>query len=100
MRWRKLRMLAGGDAAINSWLEELAVIPDMAGHIEPLRAGLEELYRKGDDSPDHAEFFEGVRWIAAHTNKTAIERLEKIIELRRLEGHPVILDMQLFTGWK
>lgn len=93
-------MLAGGDAIIDSWLEELAALPGMAGQVELMREGFDELYRQGDDSPDHAEFFEGLRWIAAHTNKTAIERLEMMSKLYEREGHPVILDMREFTGWK
>jgi hypothetical protein len=74
------------DAAINAWLQELATMSGMAGQVELMLKGFDELYRAGDDSPDHAEFFEGIRWIAARTNKTAIERLAMMHKLYQLEG--------------
>jgi hypothetical protein len=84
--------------AVLKWLGELAALPDMREHIELLRRGFRELHRKGDDCPDHAEFFEGLAWIAGRTDKTPLERYEQMIKLSELKGR-VIVDMKEFTGW-
>jgi hypothetical protein len=40
----------------------------------------------------------GCEWIAARTDRSIIERLEKMIKLGEFET-PVVLGMRAFTGW-
>jgi hypothetical protein len=40
----------------------------------------------------------GCEWIAARTERSIIERLEKMIKLGEF-GTPVVLGMRAFTGW-
>jgi hypothetical protein len=38
-------------------------------------------------------------WIAGHTDKGIVERLDKMIALGELKG-PTIVSLSKFTGWK
>jgi hypothetical protein len=40
----------------------------------------------------------GCEWIAARTERSIVERLEKMIKLGEFET-PVVLGMRAFTGW-
>jgi hypothetical protein len=85
--------------AVAEWLDELSVVPNMSDHVMgPLRESFHALYREGDDNPHAAELFDGIVWIAAHRDKTPVERLEQMMRLSELDGQ-FILDMQEFTKW-
>jgi hypothetical protein len=85
--------------AIADWLKELSAVPDMIEPAERIGGVLRGLYLEGDRIPDAAELYDGLRWIAAHSNKPALERLGMMRKLLDLEG-PAIVDLAQFTGWK
>jgi hypothetical protein len=85
--------------AITDWLKELGTVPNMLEPAERIGAVLHGLYLEGDRIPDAAELYDGLRWIAAHSNKPAVERLGMMQKLLDLES-PAIVDLEQFTGWK
>jgi hypothetical protein len=72
--------------------------PQFSDLADGFHAGLTELDRLADDSPDHAEILDGLKWIWEKPRSVG-ERLCKKGELWKLEGHPVVVDLPRFTGW-
>ena len=55
--------------------------------------------RLADDSPDHAEFFDGLEFIFSQRWRPLDERLGKMVEFAKLTGNPVVVVMREFCGW-
>jgi hypothetical protein len=89
--------------SIGQFCDELASDPIFSELAEQFRAGLTEIDRRADkgdkNSPDFAEFFTGLEFIFSNKARSVGERLGKMAELMKLEGHPVVVDMMEFTQW-
>jgi hypothetical protein len=85
--------------SIERFCEELRRDPQFAELADLWHAGLTEVDRLADNSPDHAEFFEALKFIFSNQWHPLGERLDKMCELNKLEGHPVVVNLKEFTGW-
>jgi hypothetical protein len=86
--------------SIDCFCEELRADPQLSKFADQFHSGLTEIDRLADDSPDHAEIFFGLEFIFGRQSRPIAERVAKMAELLKLEGHPVIVDLKAFTGWR
>ena len=88
--------------SISRFCDELRAVPQFSELADQFHAGLTEMDRKADkddkDSPDFAQAFDGLKWIWEQPRPIG-ERLGKMCAFMGLEGHPVICDLEEFTGW-
>jgi hypothetical protein len=84
---------------INYFCQQLAVDPRYSALADRIRAGLMDVDRRGDDCPDHAGFFDGLRWIFTREDHSLAERLEQMSRLSNLKKGYVVVNLSEFTGW-
>jgi hypothetical protein len=84
--------------SIDAFVAELRGDPQFREFADQFHVHLTDIDRLADDSPDHAEFLDGLKYIWERRRPVG-ERLTKMIEFTKLEGHPVVVDMEEFTGW-
>jgi hypothetical protein len=88
--------------SIDRFCEEICRDPIFGDLADSFRAGLSEVDRLADDSPDHAEFFAGLEWIFSTQSRSVGERLAKMSafgDLIKDKGRLVVVDLPRFTGW-
>jgi hypothetical protein len=85
--------------SIDRFVDELRADPQYAEFADRFYADLSKIDRLADDCPDHAAFLDGLKWIWEKSRPLG-ERLVKIGEFMKLEGHPVVVDLEQFTGWR
>jgi hypothetical protein len=85
--------------AIDAFVDELRADPQFAEFADGFHSSLTGIDRLGDQgSVDHIEFFDGLMWIAEQPRPLG-ERLGKMVEFTKLDGHPVVVVMKAFCGW-
>jgi hypothetical protein len=84
--------------SIDKFCEEVRADPLYAEFADRFHDHLTGIDRLADDSPDHAEFLDGLKYIWEQPRPLG-ERLGKMCELEKLEGHPVVVNMREFCGW-
>jgi hypothetical protein len=85
--------------SINRFCDEVRADPQFAEFADGFRSSLIDIDRLADDSPDHAEFLDGLKWIWEQPRSIG-ERLTKMMQFTGLEGSPVVCDLPEFTGWR
>jgi hypothetical protein len=85
--------------SIDRFVDEVRRDPQFAEFADQFHTHLTDIDRLGDDSPDHAEFLDGLKWIWEQPRPVG-ERLGKMIKFTGLEGNPVVCDLPEFTGWR
>ena len=85
--------------SIDAFVAELRAVPELAEFADRVHTDLTDIDRLADDSPDHAEILDGLKYIWEQPRPLA-ERLGKMCELGKLEGHPVVVNMREFCGWR
>jgi hypothetical protein len=84
---------------IDRFCEELARDRELAGCAQSVAHALSMLDREADDSPDAAELFSALLWLAAQPKPLA-ERIDRMHKLTGLRGEIVIADMREWSGWR
>ena len=77
--------------------EELRGNSRFAEFADEFRTHLTDIDRLADESPDHAELFDGLQWIFSQQSRSVGER--PLVEFIGVQCHPVVVDMESFTGW-
>jgi hypothetical protein len=86
--------------SIDRFCEELAADPRFSPYADQIRTKLMDVDCRGDTCPDHAGFFDGLRWIFTHDDHSLAERLEMMGRLSDLKNGYQIVEMRSFTGWE
>jgi hypothetical protein len=84
--------------AIDAFVDEMRRDPQFADFADGFHSSLTGIDRQADDSPDHAEFLDGLMWIWEQPRPLA-ERVCKMVEFAKLTGNPVVVVMRDFCGW-
>jgi hypothetical protein len=85
--------------SINCFCDEMRRHPEFSKFADGFRTDLTGIDRLADDSPDHAEFFDGLEFIFSQRWRSLDERLSKMVEFTKLTGNPVVCVMREFVGW-
>jgi hypothetical protein len=84
--------------SISRFCDEMRASPQFAEFADGFYSSLTGIDRLADDSPDHAEFLDGLKYIWENPHPLA-ERVCKMVEFSKLTGNPVVVVMREFTGW-
>jgi hypothetical protein len=85
-------------AAIGRFCDELRADGRLAEFADPVCADLMDLDRKSDTCPDHAAYFDALRYVFTRESRPLTERLEKLAALSSQKGY-VVIDLKAFCGW-
>jgi hypothetical protein len=88
--------------SIDCFCEELRGDPRFSELADQFHAGLTEVDRLADDSPDLAEFWRGLQHIFTRQSRPLSERINKLIafnDLRIGKDGLVVVDLVRFAGW-
>jgi hypothetical protein len=85
---------------INYFCQQLAADPRYRPYADQIRTRLMDVDCRGDDCPDHAGFFDGLRWIFTREDHSLAERLEQMSRLANLKQGYQVVNLQEFTGWR
>jgi hypothetical protein len=85
-------------AAIDRFCDELRADLRFAQYADQIRTDLMGLDSKSDTCPDHAAYFDALRYVFTRGSRPLTERLEKLARLSSQKGY-VVVNLKEFAGW-